>query len=546
MPLVPPPPPKPSGGRAGFLVIVVIVLLIAAAGFYTIWRIVKRAKCAVPDKSNCGDESASDGYPKLPMCTDPDGTATCELQTKVCGDKPDCTGSLSCDYKSQKWTCSGNGTTPSSTKYCTISNGKVNYPIFLNGKDTGSNTVTSNAIQYILNSYPGGNYGCVLSQCETDYVVTNGACVKNGTTSCPNPEYPIKSWATGPKGCYVSECDNTGVGQYTIAKDAQSCTLSSCNPGTTGAKYTPNGDICQPDCSDNATLNYFLTGSATTTDPKTKQPIMYFKGGLDTTKTKCVPDNKGDIWGGCGSTDNPSFYLDTTTPDKCTQSVLTEFARFDDGTGTGDSQPGSSAGCLLCQPKLCVPGNKTCYGDDLCGYSSIVQGNGTPQDAISYCVSQKTGYTFLGYQASGMKDRGNDTAGNPAVPSVGNITFRLFGGSGNSLTVEYNGEWANYPMQGQEYLIPTTYQYSATSGTILLSSSGGGPSTQRALYTPVLWNYMIAQASLTGYSMDVTIRIDTGQEGWHCVLPRGLTSKNGAVNVEIMSLPYVVSQGGGC
>jgi hypothetical protein len=145
-----------------------------------------------------------------------------------------------------------------------------------------------------------------------------------------------------------------------------------------------------------------------------------------------------------------------------------------------------------------------------------------------------------------MKDRSRDTAGRPAVPNVGNISFIIYGGDSNPLGVKYNGQLAMYTMQEQNYVLPTTYQYSSTSGTIELSSSVQGPPNTRFLYTSSLWNYMLQNASKTGNSMDVTIVVDTGVWPWKCVKPQTLISKNGSINVDPFTVPGFVSTGGGC
>ena len=370
------------------LFIIFLIVFLALAGIGSIWYISSRDKCMLPDKSNCGNDAASDGYPKLPMCTDPDGMPTCELQTKVCGSKPECAGSLSCDYKTKKWICSGSGGGGGTPKYCTLNaKGELNFPIFIDGTNTKSTSPVENSLKYTVTSFPGftGGYGCVLSECEKDYHVSNtendkgganGQCVpddKPDQTGCPEAVFPIKSWTKDTGGnCIVKECYNTSNKKTGVV-----------------VKYILKDGNCQPDCNDNSTVNYFLTGNSNTLDPKTNLPIKYFQAQLSKDGKTCVPiDNDSSLWGGCGSTSNPSFAIDPDNKTMCKQTVNTQFATFTD------------EGCVLCQPKYCPLGATDltqCVGDTACGYAGVSIGKNTSENAVDFCVSQQTGQVFGPY-----------------------------------------------------------------------------------------------------------------------------------------------------
>ena len=148
--------------------------------------------------------------------------------------------------------------------------------------------------------------------------------------------------------------------------------------------------------------------------------------------SRCNQTADGCIWGGCGSTDNPSFAINPKDSKMCAQTFSTQFARYDDGLGTGgeDSQPNSNKGCLLCGPKICPPDDidgSTCIGDTLCGFSGITKNDKSSQGALNFCIDQvnkiNPNIRFSPYQASGLKDRSRDTSGMPVlVPKSITIT----------------------------------------------------------------------------------------------------------------------------
>lgn len=87
--------------------IVVLIIILALAGIGTIWFIVNRAKCIIPNKNSCPAGQA-------PFCPSADSDLICEDINKVCGKKPDDYN----DYNCKSVTCQYNDTLKSFKWFC--------------------------------------------------------------------------------------------------------------------------------------------------------------------------------------------------------------------------------------------------------------------------------------------------------------------------------------------------------------------------------------------------------------------------------------------
>ena len=423
--------------------ILFLILFLALAGMGTIWFITNKAKapkCVIVNgnlnfkKTNgslVADKNADlNGYNYIQNGVD----STCELSK--CN-----TGYSFIDDKDGGW-CS-----LSSITGCTYADQKPGDTYTGTYLDTNAEWKT----YYTKPKNDGDDPG--------KYCMWDGNCLNNFTrddTICKDVKPAVQctdrkdpdqgKWQWDGNKCVLTQNNcfaNSGVKQYTLAEDAQSCTLScvppsgdvhiyddSCNQtnkcdtskrDSHGLLYT---NACDLDCNDTQTINYYLLNGHPTDSSE-----HGFSAQLS--QNICVPNKGASWWGGCSPrcdtnstiTDCQYALNDKDNPTQCALTKQSDSAKFSDGTVDGYRKPDTSTpGCLQCPPSTCAPWVSAaaenwkdgCIGLETgCEYFQAL--NGTDLiSGIDSCVLSKTDIP------SGILF--SDTITNDLIDMVGNRT----------------------------------------------------------------------------------------------------------------------------
>lgn len=288
-------------------------------------------------------------------------------------------------------------------------NGDTCDPMKIREHDPSDNHVRPDGFGVFNKSYTG-DFGktlqCNFTQCKNNYVLDGNKCVKK-TTPCINPSDPN---ATGfDNNCKIVKCKTN----YTPNPDGTACVRTSCPSDATFTYNLVNGECvksgcvepylklqgnkCEVDCTDRATIGHFIYGNPNWRDIdacsiNNVQVQATLDGKKCILKTIPNPTDEQKIFGYCGNSTNCPQYAMSADKQRCEIAFTSERSKWVSPYG---SPYGDSIGCLECPPLYCKPGTTTetasIPGNCInlipgCDYSADTAGN----NAIDACKKEHT------------------------------------------------------------------------------------------------------------------------------------------------------------